>query len=266
MARVGPALGMPHAERASAGSPIAWIVRQLEAEQERWFLWLPVMFGAGIALYFLLPEEPWAVVALLPVVAALAVHLTVARGAIAALMTGALLATALGIAAAKLRTEAVRAPVLQKQVGPVDVYGFVELVEPRASKGQRVTIRVTALEKHEPQEWPTRVRVRTMTETPGLEPGDAIRLKATLSPPPGPALPGDYDFARAAWFQALGAVGYATAAPELVTSAVAPPLGLRASAAVARLRQAIGRRVVEALPGQTGAIANALITGKQRRA
>ena len=34
-------------------------------------------------------------------------------------------------------------------------------------------------------------------------------------------------------------------------------------AAVARVRQAIGRRVVEALPGQTGAIANALITGER---
>ena len=147
--------------------------------------------------------------------------------------------------------------------GPVDVYGFVELVEPRASKGQRLTIRVTALEKHEPHEWPYRVRVRTMTETAALEPGDAIRLKATLSPPPGPALPGDYDFARAAWFQGLGAVGYATAAPERMTSSVEPPLGLRVTAAVARLRQAIGRRVVEALPGQTGAIANALITGER---
>ena len=118
MARVGPALGMPHAERASGVAPIAWLARKLEAEQERWFLWLPVMFGGGIALYFLLPVEPWTLAAMLPVVAALAVHLTVARGAIVALMTGALLATALGIAAAKLRTEAVRAPVLARQVGP----------------------------------------------------------------------------------------------------------------------------------------------------
>src|SRR5262245_55757443 len=263
MARVGPAAGAPRTEGALSAAPLAWFARQLEAEQERWFLWLPVMFGAGIAFYFLLPMEPWTVAALLPVAAALAVHLTVTRGAMAALMTGALLATALGVAAAKLRTEAVRAPVLQRQVGPVDVYGFIELIEPRPTKGQRLTLRVTALEKHEAQEWPARVRVRTMTEAADLEPGDAIRLKATLSPPSGPALPGDYDFARAAWFQGLGAVGYATAAPEKVASSVEPPLGLRVTAAVARLRQAIGRRVTEALPGQAGAIANALITGER---
>ena len=239
------------------------IARSLEAEREQWFLWLPVVFGSGIALYFLLPSEPGLLTALLPAVAAMAVRLVAGRGGIAGLLTGALLAVSLGVAAGKLRTEAMRAPVLQKQIGPVDVYGYVELVEPRATRGQRLTLRVIAMEKLEAHEWPARVRVRTMAEAPDLAPGDAVRLKATLSPPPGPALPGDYDFARAAWFQGLGAVGYATAAPERMAQAAEPPLSLRLSAAVARLRQAIGRRVVEALPGQTGAIANALITGER---
>lgn len=30
----------------------------LEAEQDRWFLWVPVCFGFGIAVYFALPVEP----------------------------------------------------------------------------------------------------------------------------------------------------------------------------------------------------------------
>src|SRR5262249_23171785 len=140
------------------------VARQLEAEQERWFLWLPVMFGCGIALYFLLPVEPWLMTATLPVAAALAVHLVAGRTAVVSRLTAALLAIALGVAAAKLRTEAMRAPVLARQVGPIDVRGFVELIEPRATKGQRLTIRVTALEKHGPHEWPYRVRVRTTVE------------------------------------------------------------------------------------------------------
>jgi competence protein ComEC len=134
------------------------LARNLEAEQERWFLWLPVMFGAGIALYFLLPVEPWTVAATLPAVAALAVHLALGRSGLAALATAALLAVALGLAAGKLRTEAMRAPVLERQMGPIDVYGFIELIEPRPTKGQRLTIRVTAMEKHEAHAWPYRVR------------------------------------------------------------------------------------------------------------
>jgi competence protein ComEC len=257
------AVGGTQAGAGARPSLATAIVRNLEAEQDRWFLWLPVVFGGGIALYFMLPAEPWRLAATLPALAALAVHLVAPRGGVAVLATAALLAVAAGVAAGRLRTEAVRAPVLHQQKGPIDVYGFIELIEPRAGRGQRLTIRVTALEKHEAGEWPHRVRVRTMTETPALQPGDAVRLKATLSPPPGPALPGDFDFARTAWFQSLGAVGFATAPPEVVASTVEPPLTLRISAAVARLRQAIGRRVVETLPGQTGAIANALITGER---
>src|SRR5437667_11416010 len=96
------------------------VARNLEAEQQRWFLWLPVMFGAGIALYFLLPVEPWTLAATLPAVAALVLRLTLARGGVASLTTAALLAVALGMAAGKVRTETMRAPVLKRQIGPVD--------------------------------------------------------------------------------------------------------------------------------------------------
>jgi competence protein ComEC len=247
----------------AAGRLIAAVARQLEAEQDRWFLWLPVLFGGGIALYFALRAEPPALVALMPAVAALALHLAGPRTGLGGLTTVALLALTLGIGAAKLRTEAVRAPVLQAQVGPIDIYGHLELIEPRAGKGQRLTIRVTAMEKHEAHAWPARVRVRAVAENKALKPGDAVRLRATLNPPPGPSLPGDHDFARAAWFQGLGAVGYAIAAAEIDANARAPPLTLRLAAAVAQVRQAIGQRILAALPGETGAIANALVTGER---
>ena len=248
--------------RASPVPALDALARQLEAEQERWFLWLPVAFGCGISLYFMLPAEPWMVAATLPVVAAVALRL-VARGTLAVLLSAVLLTAMLGVAAAKLRTEAVRAPVLERQVAASEVRGFLELIEPRPTRGQRLTMRVTGIATLPPEAWPYRVRVRTMVENAELKPGDAVRFKATLSPPPGPSLPGDYDFARAAWFQALGGVGYALAAAELDGEAGEPPLSLRVSAAFAGVRQAIGRRVLAALPGQTGAIANALITGER---
>src|SRR6185295_14020782 len=106
---------------AAAGRLLAGIARQLEAEQERWFLWLPVLFGAGIALYFSLPVEPSVPAALLPVGAALALRVAGRRRGTGALLGAALLGLACGVAAAKLRTEAVRAPVLQRQIGPVEV-------------------------------------------------------------------------------------------------------------------------------------------------
>ena len=238
------------------------LAHQLEAEYDRWFLWLPVVFGSGVAAYFALPFEPPLLVALLPVAAVLALRIGLAPSGLAAMTASALLAAALGFAAGKLRTEYVRAPVVQERIGPIDVFGFVELVEPRAGRGQRLTVRVTAMEKHEAGTWPERVRVRTLTGST-LKPGDAVRVRATLNPPPPPALPGGYDFARTAWFSGLGAVGFTSAPVELRPDTTEAPLSLRVFAAIARVRQEIGRRVVEALPGQTGAIANALITGER---
>jgi competence protein ComEC len=273
MAQVGGAgragAGAPGAGRGASGSgAVAWLLaaagRQLEVEQDRWFLWLPVLFGAGIALYFALPFEPPALAALMPALAALALHMAGPRTGLAGLATAALLAAALGLAAAKLRTEAVRAPVLATQTRPIEVYGYVELIEPRAAKGhQRLTIRVTAMERHEAYAWPQRVRIVARAESKALKPGDAVRVKATLNPPPGPSLPGDYDFARAAWFLGLGAVGSARGAAEIDADAPPPPLALRLAAQIARVRQAIGARILAALPDEAGAIANALITGER---
>ena len=266
--RTGPqplgADAWPQSWRDALRSPLSALARNLEAEQERWFLWLPVLFGAGIALYFSLSAEPSTSAALLPVAAALALYATGKRQWLGALLTAALLALACGVAAAKLRTEIVRAPVLQHQIGPVEVTGFVELIEPRPVRGQRLTVRVVSIETLEAQQLPMRVRVRAGAENAKLKPGDVMRIRATLTPPPWPSLPGDYDFARAAWFQGLGAVGFAAGAAAKVEADVgAAPLPLRAQAMIERVRQAIGRRVVAALPGETGAIANALITGER---
>ena len=61
----------------------------------------------------------------------------------------------------------------------------------------------------------------------GLARGATVRLRARLMPPPGPAVPGAYDFARVAWFQGLGATGKGFAPVEVVTPAAAPGGDLR---------------------------------------
>ena len=239
------------------------LVASLEAEQDRWFLWVPVLFGLGIVIYFSLSSEPHLLAALAAVPAALALALVWRQGVPAVIGTSAAIALAFGFAAAKVRTEWVRAPVLERQIGPVEVTGFVELVEPRATRGQRITLRVTKLGALDDETRPLRARIRTTNVTPGLKPGDAVRLKATLAPPGIPALPGDYDFARAAWFAGLGAIGYATARPTLDPAAGEPPRTLRIRATIERVRQSIGARILAALSGEPGAIANALITGER---
>jgi competence protein ComEC len=243
--------------------PLEPLLSWLEAEQERWFLWLPVLLGAGIGGYFALTFEPDLLTAVAPFAAAVALRAVLPRHALLGVLTAALVALTLGFALAKLRVEWVRAPVLEKQMRGVDLRGYVEQIEPRPSRGQRLTLRATALGDLPDDARPVRVRVTTRAPAPSLMPGDAVRLRATLMPPPLPPLPGGYDVGRKMWFQQIGAVGYAFAKPARDAEAAPPPQALRALAAIARARQAIGRRITAALPGQTGAIANALITGER---
>ncbi len=248
-----------HQLQALGPSLAAW----LDAERERWFFWIPVAFGGGIAVYFSLPVEPGVWVAVVPLVAAAGFGLASRRGGLASAFIATLVAAALGFALAKLRTEAVRAPVLTREIGPVEISGHVERVEPRAARGLRVTLRVATIAGLGDDQRPRRVRFRMATKFGALKTGDAIRLKAVLAPPQPPALPGGYDFARAAWFESLGGVGYAVTRPAIDTSAPPVPWRLGIAAAIEDVRHVIGNRVVAALPGQSGAIARALVTGER---
>jgi competence protein ComEC len=88
-----------------------------------------------------------------------------------------------------------------------------------------------------------------------------VSVRATLSPPPEPVEPGGFDFGRRAWFEGLGATGYATGRITPLTDAQPPPWDLRVWGAIDAVRGAVNARVRAALPGETGAIAMALMTG-----
>ena len=239
------------------------VLALLEAERARWFLWVPVLLGAGIAAYFLLPFEPSLAACLVPLALVLVLRAIGSRGLAVVLVVDIAVLAAGGLALAKLRADMVAAPVLARAIGPVEVRGHVELVEPRETGGERITLRVAAIAGLAPEATPRRVRIRAASRRSGLQPGDPIRLVAHLAPPAPPAIPGGYDFARSAWFLGLGGVGYAVSRPGPDAELGAAPPTLAAAAAIQRVRQAIGARVVASLGGQTGAIANGLITGER---
>ena len=252
------------AHRPSLPGRVAALIRtEIEADQERWFLWVAVAFGTGVALYFGAPQEPplW----MLVIVAAMAalVHTFARRVGLWGLASGFVLAMALGGAVGKLRTEYMRAPVLTRAIGAVQVKGWVELVEPRATGGQRVTILVRAMERLPRVEWPWRVRVVTRHADATLAPGQFVRVRATLAGPQAPSLPGDFDFGRYSWFNALGGTGLATGPIVAEATDDNPPFTLRLKATNESIRYAITQRIMAALPGETGAIAAALITGER---
>ena len=227
------------------------------AERDRWFLWLPVLLGTGIGIYFSLTIEPplWLGLTLAAIaVSRVALERWHERRIAAAL---ALAAVAVGFAAAEVETRLVAAPVLERPTGSVVVEGRIIEVEP-LPEGKRITLEPRRIGELPRGKLPARIRI-TLRESAGAAiPGEGVSVLAQLYPPAGPAMPGAYDFQRRAYFDRLGAVGYARG--SLRPFSDEPPTTWRLW--VAALRTTMSERIMAALPGTTGGIAAAIITGE----
>lgn len=251
-----PALPVPGFDLRSA---IAFeLDRQRDAR--RFFLWLPVLFGAGILLFFAADGVPGAGLPLaLSAVLGICALVGRAKAGLFLLLTAAATLLA-GFGAAALRTADVAAPVLARPaIGKVS--GFVERID-HGPAGGRLVLRVTALEARGIDLPPRSIRL-TLRSVTDVAAGDHVSVTAWLMPPPQPALPGGYDFAGDAYFKRIGAVGRASGPVRLSPAPTAPELGLRLAAAVDNARNDLTARIIRLIGGQAGALSAAMITGKR---
>ncbi len=223
--------------------------------------WLPVAFGFGIVGYFSADREPalWAVSAL--VVVGVVVAFLARRRPLGFPLALGFAAIAAGFATATLKTARIAHPVLQIPASSVQLTGFVEVREER-ERSDRIVVQVRSIVGRRLTEAPDRVRVAVRKGT-APDVGQFVALKAHLSPPLTPLRPGGYDFARAMYFQGIGASGYALGRIATLAPPVQPGLWLRIAARIDRMREAINNRIHAVLPGDRGSIASALITGKR---
>ena len=244
-----------------------WLGRRLapwlaaEVAPGRLMPWLPVAFGAGVAVYLAAEREPawWAAVALAAIlaVAAIVAH---RRPVAFPLVLGAA-AVAAGFATATLRTLRLDHPVLHAPTYNVSITGFVEAREER-EKTDRFVVKVHSIEAQRLDELLERVRLSVKKGTaPAV--GSYISLKARLSPPLRPLRPGGYDFARDLYFQGIGASGFVNGAIAIETPPEPPGLRLRFATVVEGIRDAVDARIRATAKGDAGAIASALLTGKR---
>lgn len=227
-------------------------------QRDRWALWIPVLFAAGIAVYFTLTFEPRPEVGAIATAALTAAVLAVWRLPAWRIAFLGVALVAAGFAVAQWRTHSLAAPVLQRDFGPGWVTGRVVGVDKRL-EGARVMLDRLALQGIGPEATPLRVRVK-LRKGDAAAVGDTIRLRARLAPPSPPAMPGAYDFQRHAWFARLGGVGFAYTRVEKVETGVSGD-GQSTGLWLAGLRLSLADRIRAAVPGTAGAVAAALIVG-----
>jgi len=234
----------------------AWLQDCWRRDAGRRVLWLPVAVGLGCAIYFALPVEPP-----LPAVFGLGTILLVwlARAMWRSRETPrALLAFAVALLSGFLlaagRAHLVAAPVIPRP-GVYEVEGRIELVEPYGS-GLRLTLADVSIAGLPAERTPARIRVSLRRFDPPPRPGDRLRARARLAPPLPPACPRCYDFARAAWFQRMGAVGWVLDRARTVATRDSS-----FAEAIDRLRFSVAERARTHIGGREGAVAAALLTG-----
>ncbi|MDP1753669.1 MAG: DUF4131 domain-containing protein, partial [Reyranella sp.] len=239
----------------------SWILRQLDAERGRWMLWLPVAMGLGIAVYFELPSEPALWVGPAAAVTALVAAALAPSGSFARALAIGAAAGAVGLGLVAWRTASLAAPTLSRPLFSLNVEGRVADIQ-RLPDGVRVVLEAVRLKGNNvpPAEMmPLRVRVSLTRGAPPLTVGDRLLVLANLSPPAGPAAPGAFDFQRVAWYQQLGAVGYALA-PAAIIEHGKPDGFVRTLDA---LRADITERILKVLPGPAGGVVASLLVGEQ---
>ncbi len=243
-------------------------VQRLSDERERWLLWFPVFLGVGIAVYFLLPQEPPAWLGGVLLVLSLGGAWLGRHAALGAFLGGSLVAAATGFTAIQAQSFLEEAPVLAHASGPVRVEGRLTQSVNRPGGGHilledvAVVRGTVVLRKPLPEGIARFSLIRLRVDTPPtFLIGERIALEAVLQPPFQPLAPGSFDFSRHAWFLGLGAVGSARGAVARVEEPVDEE-GVHPLFALNRLRQKVTERILKVLPGEEGPVATALITGE----
>lgn len=164
-----------------------------------------------------------------------------------------------GALAGKVRAVQIAAPILKERVGPVHIEGVITEID-ASERSRRVRIDVRAIEGLPPHQTPRFVRFSFKGEL-DFAPGRAVACRAILSPPPRPVVPGDYEFHRDAWFQQLGAVGFAIG--ECQPLAIRPPATPADTAFnwLGAIRRALAEKVHQAAGPGGGGMSAAMVSG-----
>jgi competence protein ComEC len=236
----------------------AWqgILDTLSNQADHRLHWMPVFVAIGVAIYFTLPIEP---------------HMGI--GVLGIMLTGGMMMQFIdhpgkfwawaylsliiaGILAGMIRTHSVDHVMLAGDHGPAGITGQISSAE-RVPDGMRVSIENLSIEDMAADKTPSKIRLKLRQSQLGADiprPGQMIDVVGILKPPSPPPAPGAFDFQRHAYFNGIGAYGFAIKDP-VVNGA---PDGDLLSGIRHRLRSTI----YDHLDGDTAAVMAALMIGE----
>lgn len=224
-------------------------------ERPQWFLWIPVLYAIGILIYFTILREPNPYIGIFSSITCLITALIFRKKNLIFYILIILFFILAGFTGANIRAILVKAPVLEKEIRGISLEGKIEEIA-TYKKHYRVFLTNIKTDKIPLEKTPKKIRLTVLTDINDAKAGDIIEVRAALSPPPKAVLPDTYDFARNAYFQGIGATGFAVSDFKKITMAQNT-----FDETIQQTRNVIASRLVNAVGGVQAEITKALFMG-----
>lgn len=228
-----------------------------KADYARRILWLPVLFGCGIGVYFLLPNEPnkwmtlWAIEFLILVAIVFRHRMRVLY------YLAALFIFILGFAVIQLKS-------IYLHSFPEGVYnqtsyykGVITDIDSNYKGKQRFTF--NGLQNFDDYRYNGKYRITQRSNDKIASIGECVEMVATIMPPAVEVAVGGYQLDRKNYFEGLKGSGYAESNffPSECKEAKVSYVALK----IAQFRQRLVRHIMRILPPAESSVAAAIIAG-----
>ena len=234
------------------------IAEIFNAERERWFCWVPVLFGAGIGIYFALPVEPskWLTLGLIEFLL-LATFLCRRYPLLLRFIAVAAIILA-GFTDIQLKTLYMEQKLPPPQTGNVYIRGQIMSRDtnyrgrPRIVLGNMENLEGEAIKGH--------YRLTLPAKEKNFNVGQCVELVAEVSPVMKANLVGGYQPDRRLFFDGINAAGYVLSGVFEIDCRQAPNWLAKQTDL---WRQKVTETISKQLPASQASVATAIITGNR---
>ena len=238
-----------------------YLRRQADLEPERRKLWLPVFFGIGIGLYYLLPQEPskWLTLLMIEGLILAAIILRYRPRILKMLMIFGLIIGGFGWVQ-------VRSIYIDTQMGKVPeqkLYLKGNILKVDHSQKGKLRLTMDNLFDFDGKKIKGRFRITLRQKKGNYQAGQCVEMVATLLPRAKAQLPQGYQFDRKNFYNGLSGSGYAESRAFVVDCKDRMPFESKLRITIDNWRQKIVDRINSVLPPDEASIVAAILAGEQ---
>lgn len=222
-------------------------------------LWAPWVFCFGIAFWLSPNIEPsyWAgpLALVISLTFLIFLYLRQVKNVKLFFAVAMVCAFAGGYVIAEIRSIAISSPIIPSGANSWLVNGQLSKIDRETGKRARYLIKVTGIDGLSKEQLPKYVRIGAPLSDAKI--GSLVEFRAKIEPPAQANIPGGFSFASSAWFQQIGGTGFTFGRLRVLQQ----PESLTVNLLINEIRYKLAKSIRQKIPGQTGAIAAALVTG-----